>query len=860
MGVVYKAHDTKLNRTVALKFLPERVSKDADAKARFLQEAQAAAGLNHPNICVVHGVEDIGDSLFMVMEYVDGGELSTKVPFAKSDDAIKVAIQIGEALQQAHAKGIVHRDIKGDNIMFTSAGQAKVMDFGLAKLKGALKLTRTSSTVGTLAYMAPEQVQGGEVDPRSDIFAFGVLLFEMLSGKLPFRGEHEAAMMYSILNEPPEPIQSFLPVASADLAHILTRALEKDPEDRYQSIADMVSELRRLLKHSSRISRASIPVMPASPAPSSATMPASHTPAPAGPMKNRMFIGAGVAIVVLVLAVLAALLLPGSSVEMNPDLTLKVLDVPVPDIDYPGLSGDGNWITFTTQAADGVGRVYLMNTGGGEPRAVVADSGVRYGQADLSFDASKIVYGVFPLDGTRRGIPSVYITSALGSGTRLLADTAILPRWQPDGGRVFFFRFTKATPDGLINICSIAPDGTDERLEVEHALGTTLRDAGRISLSVSYDGRFIAWLRTFVPQGYQEIIVGDRETGEQRQLTHDQKNIDEVCWASNDQIIFSSNRSGNTNVWMIPAGGGEPVQVTKGSGPDLGIRVSKDNSKLLYYVKEQIGNLWSGSMLTGVANQLTTDDKVRSSAELSPDGRQVAYAMQSGDVLNQTRAIYVSNRDGSGRVELTSPGTNFVGNPKWSPDGKRIAYSFQDRNDSTGTAQVFVVEIARPGAPKRAGTGAPMMWLDGDRILLTNIAGSRVATVSSGTDALLYQDSTVGFPVKGETQMFYRDYHAGRLGRRIVRIDKDFNPVGEPRKLMDTPPIAISTTRDYVITLEGQSLWKVTFPSGQKQRIRNTFTGLTDRSGFSFNPGTQEIVYTVLRDRVKLVMMENPFR
>jgi dipeptidyl aminopeptidase/acylaminoacyl peptidase len=257
---------------------------------------------------------------------------------------------------------------------------------------------------------------------------------------------------------------------------------------------------------------------------------------------------------------------------------------------------------------------------------------------------------------------------------------------------------------------------------------------------------------------------------------------------------------------------------------------------------------------------MTTDDKVRFGAELSPDGRQVAYAMTSGDVLNQTRAIYVSNRDGSGRVELTTPGTNFVGNLKWSPEGKRIAYSFQDRNDTTGTPQAFVVEIARPGAPKRVGTGSPLMWLDGDRVLLTNIAGSRVATVSSGTDALLYRDSTVGFPVKGETHMFYRDYRAGRLGRWIVRIDKDSNPVGEPRKLMEFPPIAISTTRDYVITLEGQSLWRVMLPSGQRQSIRNTFTGLTDRSGFTINPVTQEIVYTVFRDRAKLVMMENPFK
>src|ERR1039458_7301947 len=223
MGVVYKAHDTTLNRTIALKFLPDKVNKDETAKARFLQEAKAAARLNHPNICTIFGVEEYEGKLFISMEYIEGGTLSEKIPFSKVDDAITIAAQIGEALQEAHAKGIVHRDIKADNIMLTSKGQVKVMDFGLAKLKGALKLTRTSSTVGTLGYMAPEQIQGGEVDYRSDIFSFGVLLFEMLTGKLPFRGEHEAAMVYSIVNEEPAPLTKYQPDLSPELERIIGR-------------------------------------------------------------------------------------------------------------------------------------------------------------------------------------------------------------------------------------------------------------------------------------------------------------------------------------------------------------------------------------------------------------------------------------------------------------------------------------------------------------------------------------------------------------------------------------------------------------------------------------------------------------
>ncbi len=255
MGVVYKAHDVKLDRTVALKFLPDRVTMTETEKVRFVQEARAAAALNHSNICTIYNVEESGGTMFMVMEYIDGGTLRGKIPFAKADDAVVAAMQIAEALQEAHAKGIVHRDIKADNVMLTSKGQAKVMDFGLAKLKGSLKLTKTSSTVGTLGYMAPEQIQGGEVDHRSDIFSYGVLLFEMLTGKLPFRGEHEAAMVYSIVNEEPQDIAGLVPELSPIVVNLIQRCLEKDPANRYQHFDDIAADLRRSRQKTSRVMR-----------------------------------------------------------------------------------------------------------------------------------------------------------------------------------------------------------------------------------------------------------------------------------------------------------------------------------------------------------------------------------------------------------------------------------------------------------------------------------------------------------------------------------------------------------------------------------------------------------------------------
>ena len=281
MGVVYKAEDTRLDRAVALKFLPPHVSISEETKTRFMQEAKAAASLNHAHICTVHSVEEVGDQIFIVMEFVDGGTLRKKIPFQNVDDAVTIAVQIAGALSEAHAKGIIHRDIKADNIMLTSKGQGKVMDFGLAKLKGSLKLTRTSTTVGTLGYMAPEQIQGGEADHRSDIFSFGVLLFEMLTGKLPFRGEHEAAIMYSIVHEEPQAIEQFRQDVPAHIKTTILRCLEKDVVRRFQSFSEILADLR--VPDDSR--------------------PPSKTPSTIGRLiRRRPFVAAGLAIALCVVA------------------------------------------------------------------------------------------------------------------------------------------------------------------------------------------------------------------------------------------------------------------------------------------------------------------------------------------------------------------------------------------------------------------------------------------------------------------------------------------------------------------------------------------------------------------------------
>src|SRR5258708_21645090 len=238
MGIVYKAEDLKLRRIVAIKFLPKRLSVHGEERERFTLEAQAAPSLNHPNISVIHEIDEVNDETFMVMECIEGITLREwcQKKSAQAEgyrkfglkEPVDLASQIAEGLEKAHEKGIVHRDIKSENIMVTTDNHAKIMDFGLAKLRGVSKLTKTGSTIGTVAYMSPEQVEGLETDHRTDIFSFGVVFYEMLSGQLPFRAEHETAMMYEIINVEPKPLTALRQTVDAELNRIVVKCLEKD--------------------------------------------------------------------------------------------------------------------------------------------------------------------------------------------------------------------------------------------------------------------------------------------------------------------------------------------------------------------------------------------------------------------------------------------------------------------------------------------------------------------------------------------------------------------------------------------------------------------------------------------------------
>jgi serine/threonine protein kinase/Tol biopolymer transport system component len=864
MGVVYKAEDTNLKRTVALKFLPRGLEAHEPERARFLQEAQAASAINHANVCTIYEIsqhEDpayadapAGRQQFIVMEYVDGKTLRELIVNHQLsiDNCIGYAIQIGEALQEAHSKGIVHRDIKTDNIMVNSRNQIKVMDFGLAKLKGSLKLTKTSSTVGTLAYMAPEQIEGGEVDARSDIFSFGVVLYEMLTGHLPFRGEHEAAMVYSIVNEEPIPVQKHLPEISSEVVHILNRALEKDPEDRYQTVHDMVIDLRRLKKQTSKVSRAVPTVDPSGGVSESTREPSEGSPRGS---KKRLTIIVVSSLVIVCAAVVILTMFRG--LQINPDMRSQVLSLPFRDVRYADMSKDGNWVVFP--AADDRGRfdVYMMNLSGGQPRRVTADSCYNILYSAISPDASTILYRRRRTTSDPWEIVSV---SSSGGGGRVLMENVLLGGWLPDGKR-FCYVVTKQLPRSrrTDEVWTAKPDGSDRQFVFADT--TDIRPGLRMGGVYSPDGRSFAWTKNF-KEGYSEIMIHDVEKGTVRQLTFDKKFADDPLWSPTGHIIYSSNRGGNVNLWVLPAAGGEPTQLTRGSGYDQRLGITADGKRLLYSeMQENIGQIKIGNLGDGSVRQLTVDDRARANPSFSPSGRQIMFAAQEIDAISSVRNIFVMDREGGNVRKLTDDMT-FKTSPSWSPDEKWITYAACSTTEPIDSTRVYLIQADKPGQPTMIGYGTGPRWFNEKEFIFERSLITYKGSIDRTGVERFSEDSVWAFPVFGGKHVAIYDYRQARRGAWVTTMFS-FKSLGtkEARQVIKGFSYRGGFGRNeyFYVPLGSSELHRMSV-DGRDSRVKGKFPGLAPSFDFDVSSDGKEIVYTEYYWKAKFVLIDNLFK
>jgi Tol biopolymer transport system component/tRNA A-37 threonylcarbamoyl transferase component Bud32 len=690
MGVVYKAEDTKLKRIVALKFLLQHLTAIETDKARFLQEAQAASAINHPNVCVIHDIQEYEGQQFIVMEYVEGKTLreiiSNTLPHVLNlKEVTDYAIQIAEALEAAHEQSIIHRDIKSENIMLNTKNQIKVMDFGLAKLKGSLKLTKTSSTLGTVAYMSPEQIQGQEVDARSDIFSFGVLLYEMLTGQLPFKGDYEAAMTYAIVNEAPEPVQKYRPDLSSEFLHVINRALEKEPGNRYQSMKDVLIDLKRVKRETSQ---KSIKVM-------ESTFKAFQPPVTTGPKRrktSRIGQWALLAILIIAIIIITAVGIKIFQPFQNPSAKLPRI---VPFTSFPGFeyyptfSPDGKQIAFSWNGENGEDYdIYVQLIGTNEPLRLTQQQGNEL-HPTWSPDGRSIAFNRYQNDDER----GIYVIPALGGlERRVYPKPGGILSWSPLGDLLAFTDFDSA---GIVMLSL-------ETLEIRRLTSAPIDNpfAGDSYAAFSPDGKSLAFVRN---QGwkYGDIYTIPIPCGKPKRLTSDNNDIMGLTWTPDGhEIIFSSDRAGGLyRLWRIKANGGTPDLIAAGVQNARFPTISSDGLRLAYIEYILSSDIWRVAMpespaQLNIPSKFIASTQVDESFDFSPDGKRIVFnSMRSGQ-----SEIWICNSAGKNAMQLTFL-DSYSGSPRWSPDGKNIAFDSRPEASS----DIYIV-AAQGGTPKQMTT------------------------------------------------------------------------------------------------------------------------------------------------------------
>jgi serine/threonine protein kinase len=847
MGIVYKAHDINLDRTVALKFLPHHLTSTANEQSRFLQEAKAAAALNHPNICTIHGIEEAEGKTFIIMEYIDGKTLREKIGDGKLQiaDSVGYAIQIGDALAEAHSKGIVHRDIKSENIMLNPKNQIKVMDFGLAKLKGSLKITKSSSTIGTLAYMAPEQIQGGEVDARSDVFSFGVVLYEMLTGHLPFRGEHEAAVMYSIVNEEPVPIQKYLPDVSSEMQHILNRALEKDPEERYQTIHDMVIDLRRLKKETGRV------VRPSEGLKEQTTIPMESKKKPSKRLLAIIAIGLTAIVTMAIL-----LILPSNSLQINPKLNSYTLNLPFRSINGAQMSLDGKWVVFPATDELGNYDVYLMNLSDKQYRRITFDSAFKIQNAVISPDVSTILYTRWNLSKSE----IVSVSTSSGEKRIIIEDTVMIFKFFPDGKRIQYMKWSRWRGNYQSIECWVAQaDGSGRQFQFADSLNTFGFFSYYYSFDFSPDGKKVVWTKNF--PGYTELMVHDLEKGTNLQLTHDKKHADDARWTSTGHIIYTSNRGGNSNLWVIPGEGGEPMQLTRGGGADHVLGIRQDDKRILYCEEQEyVAQINIGNLADGSVRQLTIEEWQRTSPRISPSKKKIVFAQQEIDLANWVYNIYIMDTEGKNIRRITSDNSTKY-SPSWSPDEKWITYRSFLTSETSDSSRVYLIQADGSGKPRLIGYGLFPWWFnEKEFVFLRNRVTYKGSIDKEGTERFS-DDSLFVIPILKEKYVLIRDYHAARSGWWITSMSSyKSSGTKEAKLLINNVVDWWLSNRDFYYTVfsnKKYELRRISLPGGKEVPVKHKFPTMAE---FSISDDGRDIVFIERYTKTKFIIIDNPFK
>jgi eukaryotic-like serine/threonine-protein kinase len=731
MGVVYEAQDLTLGRRVALKFLPPELARDASALDRFLLEARAASALNHSNICTIYAVENDGEQSFIAMELLEGQSLDTKLvggPLAL-DRLLDVSIQLADALDAAHAKGIVHRDIKPANIFITQRGQVKVLDFGLAKLTRApgmatetmaatqdglrtASLTSPGSTVGTIAYMSPEQARGEELDVRTDLFSLGTVIYQMATGRLPFSGNTSAVIFNAILERDPVPPVQVNPQLPPRLEELIDKLLEKDRDLRYQSAADLRGDLKRLKRDSESgrktAQAASTPSVPAVVPPISSSRQPSGSAAVAVARQHKL--GAGIATLVVVMLIAAASY--GVYALFHRNRPAPFENISITKITETGkaalvaISPDGKYILNVVRDA-GQESLWLRNLPTNSDTQVIPPAEVRYAHLRFSPDGNYLYFN--RSEPGSEELKYLYRAPVLG-GTpqKLVTDIDSNITFSPDGRQIAYFRMNNPEP-GKERLLLFPVDGGEEKVLDNRPVGGGLQDpdwspdgkiivcmvlqpgdalSGLVALDVASgkQHQFFASASDIVQRpvwmpdqsgllaqsslGHRQIVFVSYPDGKLHNVTRDTNSYSEPSLAGDGHTLVSVLSQAHYNLFTMPASLNiaEARQVTSGA-PAVSFSWTRDGQVVV--ASDSDSGLALVNPESGMKTPLVAQAGARADTPSAcPDGRVVFSSIFS----NGNKALNIWRTDTSGgNLKQLSDGKVDT-NPVCSPDGRWVFY------------------------------------------------------------------------------------------------------------------------------------------------------------------------------------------